>query len=239
MAASVTPIRNAEALPTAWDAETDRRIKDRVVSFWKTSGADGPRSPVLRRTLTDEESRKLKVRAVDMLRALAPLDETTRDRNLSMAVDGMLNGFDQTRRLDSAAAAATRIGFLHVVRECPPWAIERACELIRTKRVSLDLAWPPSEAQFRGVVDRLTEPYAVTLARIEELLAAPVEPPPPPPLTEEEKTAFRAKHQLRMGQPSYPVTAYTPEEISEIEADHERRKQKAIDDLAESEKEKE
>lgn len=222
-------------LPVPFDKEVDRDIRDRVVMFWNTSGEFGPSNPILRRALTLDELTKLNTRGLHISQALAPLEDTCRDRSLQIEMAGMLGGFPSMQRHDKAAAAAIAYGYLHVVKECPPWAIVAACEQVRTSRAGLNPSYPPSEPEFREVVDGMIKPFSDRLYRINELLAAPIEPPAPEPPSKErvEEILGRAVPKARVD--TRPPGAFTAAEHAAAERDLKKRKRKALKELKASE----
>jgi len=103
----------------------------------------------------------------------------------------MLGGFPTMTRLDLEGATASVAGYLQVVRNCPPWAVIKACEQVRTGQAGLHTSFCPSEPQFYEVVRAIVTPYELQLAKTEAMLnaelpraasASPSPKPWPPPV---------------------------------------------------------
>jgi hypothetical protein len=174
-----------------WVREIDRDLVDRVVLFWEGSSLTG--APVLRRALTAAEHDLLTAHRDHLRAAIAPPQPSDQEP-LTAVIARMLNAFPAVNRQSEAAAAGggaqaavkTAAGYLWTLRDCPPWAIVRACDCVRAGTAGIDRNFCPSEPALRAVADRLVEPYRVALARIERLIAAKVDAPRPaaPPASE-------------------------------------------------------
>lgn len=141
---------------------------------WKEEGK--PREIV--RALTDEEQSVLRHRWAELELGCAPFTPVEEDRSIG-AMAAMLNGFRSMRRDDDDVAVAGLDGLRRVLAPFPLWAIEKGCLAIQGGEASLNgkalsLAYPPNDAEIRGVIAEIVKPYLQLRDGTVALLAAPV-----------------------------------------------------------------
>ena len=163
------PIAKADDVPPLFMRDVDRDIPDRAVCWYEGS----ERTPALRRALTEAERHSLEFRASGLRNALAPYEDRHKD-TLAAAIAGMLAGFPAMARHDDETAVALTWGYLCILRDRPPWAIARACEMVRAGRAGLNPSFCPSEPEFNLLVGRVTAEYAERLRKTEAMLRAKV-----------------------------------------------------------------
>jgi hypothetical protein len=193
--------RDAGNLPPLVDPMTDRRIPDLVFSNWIPS--TGPRAVI--RPLSEHERALVEARAGDLRGALLPLPREHNNR-AGAALAEMLGGFRSTLRVDYETALDMAESLARLLSPYPAWAIERACSLIRAGDAGLDKHYAPNDTQIVEVVRGVVRHYQRTLAVMDALLTAPVEPPSPtrqklPATTGQAQTAKRiadGKHAQRV-----------------------------------------
>src|ERR1700678_2715043 len=168
----VAPIRHDAELPALFIPEIDRELV-RLVAWWEGGDPDTG-SPGLRRPFNADEQGALERRVESLLCAIAPMEEVDRDELLA-AIAAMLNGFPMMQRLDEIAAISVVAGYLWTVRARPPWAILKACQLVRSGEAGLNTSFCPSEPDFSRLVARCVEGYANALRRTQRLQGAKIE----------------------------------------------------------------
>jgi hypothetical protein len=177
LAASARPVRavipttRERDLPPLFVPEIDRELP-RLVMFWEGGSASGESKgmAVLRRPFTDVERTALEERVWSLTCAVAPPQEADRDTLLE-AISGMLGAFPAMQRHDDLTAMAIAAGYLWTARERPPWAILKACGLVRSGAAGLNRAFCPSEPEFNAIAERCTAAWVDALRRTKELLA--------------------------------------------------------------------
>jgi hypothetical protein len=189
------PILDSKQLPKFFVREVDRDIPDRVVA-WYENGQELI-TPNLRRALTAGERATLSQRRDELETALAaPVTGRHGDR-CATAVSGMLSAFPLMARLDMESAVATVGGYLHTVRNYPPWAVIKASEQVRTGMAGLNTSFCPSEPDFCELVRKIVAPYELQLHKTEALLSAK------PPSAEPSRQAPRPPPQARRPDTGY------------------------------------
>lgn len=170
-AASHVPARVGDSPPALFDRETDLALPRRLFATIIVDGR--PREIV--RALTGEERTQITVRRDTLRVGLAPFAPRDSDK-VSSAIAAMLGGFRSMRQDGEDAedlVAVTRF----ILREFPRWAIEEGCLLIAQGRAGIDRRFPPNDAQIHAVVVEAVRLRRATLATMDALLTAPIEPP--------------------------------------------------------------
>ena len=124
---------------------------------------------VLRRPFNDVERSALEKRVWSLKCAVAPPQEEHRD-SLLAAIVGMLGAFPAMQRYDELTGLALAAAYLWSARERPPWAILKACHMVRSGTAGLNRAFCPSEPEFNAVAERCASAWVDALRRAKELL---------------------------------------------------------------------
>jgi hypothetical protein len=98
----------------------------------------------------------------------------------------MLGGFPNMQRHDRKAALGIAIAYLELAAERPPWAILKACQLVRVGEAGLNPGFCPTEPEFNILARRIVAPYAEALRSARQLLDADVREELKPKLSREE-----------------------------------------------------
>ena len=177
MTIAPAPVSDEADLPAIFDLAVDRHLVDGVVSWWRDApGSGAPVRPKLRRALRPAEIDALALRRAALRRATEPYGNADKKR-LTAAIVRMLGGFPQMAARSDAAMLATAANYLMTVADCPPWAVAKACDMIRAGTAGINRDFCPTEPAFAGVVRPLPLRYAAALARIEAVIeACPPEP---------------------------------------------------------------
>jgi hypothetical protein len=201
----IVPISDGSRLPPLHMPEIERI--DRLVVVTYSSG-----QKELLRPLNDESRSTLARRIYD---PIEPCREDNRDGLLG-AISGMLGAYPMNQRYDRIVALSMAAAYLWTARDQPPWAILRACDLVRGGKAGLNLSFCPSEPEFNAVAARCVEPYRDELRRSRELLDAKAVEPPPPKLSREEIEA-------KLGAPPPADRCYSARALSGLDARKGRR----------------
>jgi hypothetical protein len=105
----------------------------------------------------------------------------------------MLGGFTNMQYHDAESAAAMTAGYLWTVRDRPPWAILRACEMVRAGTAGLNRSYCPHEPEFNSLIGRIVAVYELRLRAVESLLSAKVEPTLPRSAEDKARVAATAE----------------------------------------------
>lgn len=175
---AIVPIANSDHLPElhSWDLA---RIERLVV--WTSAAGQLE----LARPLSGEETSWLSLRVHELERALEPWRGDSRD-DLLGAISRMLGGFPNMQRHDRTAALGIAIAYLELAAERPPWAILKACHLVRAGEAGLNPGFCPTEPEFNILARRCVAPYVEALRRARQLLDADVREELKPKLSREE-----------------------------------------------------
>ena len=173
----IVPTIRERDLPALFVPEVDRELP-RLVMWWEEGGAGseeyGERArrgtAVLRRPFTDAERSALEERAWSLSCAVAPPREEDQD-SLLAAIAGMLGAFPAMQRYDELTGLALAAAYLWSARERPPWAILKACDMVRSGTTELKRAFCPSEPEFNAIAARCADAWVDVLRRTKELLA--------------------------------------------------------------------
>jgi hypothetical protein len=165
-----SPISEHSRVPAAFVREIDRDIPDRVVA-WYENGQELIK-PNLRRALSHEERGALTRRRNELQHALAAPHTGRHGDRCASAVSGMLSAFPLMARLDLETAVATVGGYMHTVRNYPPWAVIEACEHVRSGAAGINRSFCPSEPDFCELVRKIVWPWELQLRKTEALLSA-------------------------------------------------------------------
>jgi hypothetical protein len=163
---AIVPIANSDHLPEVHSRDLSRI--ERLVVWTSAAG-----QLELARPLTGEETAWLSVRMHALERALEPWRGDSRDDLLGV-ISRMLGGFPNMQRHDRVAALGIAMAYLEVAAECPPWAILKACQLVRRGKAGLNPSFCPTEPEFNILARRLLAPYVEALRRARQLLDADV-----------------------------------------------------------------
>jgi hypothetical protein len=192
----IVPIADTDQLPPLRSPEVDRL--ERLVGWTDSvAGMNTACQLSLLCPLSDASRSILHRRIHELERAIAPCRENSRDKLLG-AISGMLGAFPMMQRLDRIAALGIAAAYLWTVRERPPWAIAKACELVRSAEANLSRGYCPTEPEFSHLVKECVAPYLDALRRARQLLHAEVLPAPKPKLSREE---IEAKLGRKLGTP--------------------------------------
>jgi hypothetical protein len=158
--------------------ETDRDIPDRVVAYYEGFAYH---QPILRRDLRAGERIDLLRRREELLIAVGePITKRHWDR-CAGAVSSMFRGFPTMARLNRESAVATVGVFLQEMRNYPPWAVIKACDLVRTGKADLNRTYCPTDPEFHEVVRGLIAPYELQLRKTDAVLDASLPSAQPKP----------------------------------------------------------
>lgn len=174
----IGPIVEGADLPALFVRHVDRDISDQVAWSWKGTGEHGPHSPTLRRALSENELTTINARMFDLQRACAAYTDDDQPA-LAERLNDCFKGFPALRSLNRTEALAMVVGYLRNMKDLPPWAIAAACEKIKKNRAELNASFVPTEGEFFTVVDEMVAPYRERIAKLRELMDAPVDPPQP------------------------------------------------------------
>jgi hypothetical protein len=174
----IVPTIRERDLPALFVPAIDRDLPCLVMFWedrsWEDGGREGGQvcrgTAVLRRPFTDAERSALEERIWSLSCAVAPPQEKDRD-SLLAAIAGMLGGFPAMQRYDELTALALAAAYLWCARERPPWAILRACDMVRSGTAGLNRAFCPSEPEFNTIAARCADAWVDALRRTKELLA--------------------------------------------------------------------
>lgn len=170
--------RRASAMPVILNHLTDVVIPRRAMSAWREAGK--PRC--LRRPLNDDERLALEERRADLEPWVIGFHKAETDE-IVVALADMYSAFPSLNSASDQAAGANIAKVMRSIEAYPKWAIERACEKVRTKgyvRIErgnyvTERHWPPSDPELIELIREEATLYADTWRNINEMLTAEVE----------------------------------------------------------------
>lgn len=165
------PIATEKTPPAFLDQVCDVDLPLRLPSARDLAG----RPAVIWRPLAGDERAMLEGRAAALRAGLAGYSGGV-IHLVDAALGAMLGGFRSMRQEGAEVSAILEV-LRGVLAPFPLWAIERGCLAIARGETGLDKRFAPNDAEICGMVAGIVRPYRKTLATIEALLAASVEPP--------------------------------------------------------------
>lgn len=206
------PVADEAQLPVLFNVKIDRDLVDGVVSWWRGSPSpDAPQLPVLRRPLRPAEREALEARRAELQRATAPCGDADK-RRLTAAIVRMLGAFPQVSGRADVPLVEMATSYLWTVRESPPWAIAKACEMVRAGTAGLNRDFCPSEPAFAAIVRPLSAKYAALLGAIQSVLHAP----DPEPVREATMGQWQIPHSPM--KPEEPEAGYASRVLEQVAA---------------------